>query len=333
MSALDTLLDLAPHLAEDMRPGPGHVMVRCPFHGGGMENTPSLSISTTKPVWFCHGCKRAGHIAVLLSMHGMSRDAINALLPREGYQQAETLAAKLVKGVDPFKGKFILDEGLLDYYRLAPKPLLQAGFTHQTLRHFEVGFDMKNFRITYPLRTAYGDLVGISGRTVFADEEPRYRIYDRELKERTDYPVPKDYSMESVKSAVLWHAHVVRPFFFPTNGDRELLVTEGFKACMWTFQAGLEDVVALVGSYLTQIHAELIARVTRKVTLLLDNNEAGHKGTLKAGRLLLSKGVDVRVAQYPDAREQPDELTPTELAQSIDQKQSLRAWVREHPGL
>lgn len=335
MSAIDRLLELAPRLADGMRPGSTHVMVRCPFHGGGQEQVPSLSISTIKPVYFCHGCKRSGHIAQLLSFFGMSRDLIKSLLPRgEGYQRPETLAAKLLKGQDPFKSAYVLDESLLDYYRLAPPSLLRAGFTMETLRHFEVGFDQKNFRITFPLRSAYGDLVGISGRTIYEHEEPRYVIYERELIGRSDAHVPEDYSMESIKSAILWHAHVVRPFFYPSHTDhKELIITEGFKACMWTWQAGYEDVVALVGSYLTPIHAELIARVTDQVILLLDNNEAGYKGTMRAGRMLLAKGVDVRVAKYPDERQQPDDLTPDELATSFDQRQSMRAWAREHPGL
>jgi hypothetical protein len=53
MSAIDTLLNVAPRYREGMRMGPNHVMVRCPFHGGGNERTPSLSISLNVPVWFC----------------------------------------------------------------------------------------------------------------------------------------------------------------------------------------------------------------------------------------------------------------------------------------
>ena len=215
MNALETLLRLAPQLADGMKPGPGHIMVRCPYHGDGMEKTPSMSISTWKPVWFCHSCKASGHMAQLLGTFGLSKDAISAILPRsENYTKPETVATKILKGGNPFKGKFILDEGILDVYRLAPTSLKNAGYKPATLRHFEVGFDNKNYRITYPLRTAFGDLVGISGRSLYPDWEPRYKIYDRELKERTDYNIPDSYTMEEVKSGILWHAHVIRPFFF-----------------------------------------------------------------------------------------------------------------------
>lgn len=332
--AIEKLLQIAPGLAEGMKPGPGHIMVRCPYHGDGREKTPSMSISTWKPVFFCHGCKISGHLAQLLGTYGLGANAIDIILPKVGgaYTKPETISTKIVKGIDPFRGKFVLDEGILDYYRLAPTALKATGYASKTLRHFEVGYDAKNHRVTYPLRTVFGDLVGISGRTLYEGIEPRYKIYDRELKERTDYHVPQSYTMEEVKSSVLWHGHVVRPMFFLRNsGKEDLVVTEGFKACMWTWQAGVEDTVALVGSYLTQSHAELIARATRKVILFLDNNEAGFKGTHRAGRLLLKKGCEVCVAKYPDQREQPDDLTPDEVHTAINEKETLRAWTAQHP--
>jgi DNA primase len=109
------------------------------------------------------------------------------------------------------------------------------------------------------------------------------------------------------------------------------IVTEGFKACMWTWQSGYQDTVALVGSYLTAEHAELIARaVEGPVILFLDNNEAGVKGTRHAGNLLQAKGVDARVARYPDAREQPDGLTPEEVLCAIECPLSFQEWKKQH---
>ncbi len=333
MSAFDTLFRIAPHLEDGLVQGPGHVMVRCPFHSGGHEQTPSMSISTWKPVWFCHACKRAGHMAQLLGHFGLGRASIDRVLPKEagGYSKPENIAVQILRGTDPFRGRFTLNEAILDTYRMMPTSLKNAGYKAKTLRHFEVGYDSRNLRITYPLRTAFGDLVGISGRTILDGVEPRYKVYDRELKERTDFSVPASYTMEEVKSAVLWHAHVVRPLFFIRNKGKEpLIITEGFKACMWTWQAGVEDTVALVGSYLTPAHAELIARATRKVVLFLDNNAAGYKGTASAGRLLLKKGVEVCVARYPDEREQPDDLSPEEIHEATTHTQSIRSWLIDH---
>jgi DNA primase len=332
MSAIDTLFAIAPHLREDMKPGQNHVMVRCPFHAGGAEKTPSCSISTFKPVFWCFGCKESGHLSRLLRHFGLSKTAIDAILPRDESYQAEehTLAARMLKGLDPFRGRYVLNEEILDAYRMRPRQLVRAGFDTDTLRHFEVGFDDANMRITFPLRSVFGDLLGISGRTVIGADQ-KYRIYDWELKSRPDFKVPAEYTMEESKSAVLWHGHVVRPFFFLRNsGKEDIVITEGFKACMWTWQAGIQDVVALVGSYLTDVHAELLARATRKITLFLDNNEAGIKGTHGAANRLLKKGIDVAVATYPDHREQPDDFSPQEVQQALREKEAYRHWAARH---
>ncbi len=328
MSAIDTLFEMYPALADGAKPGPDHVMVRCPYHGDGKEKTPSMSISLSKPVFFCHGCKVAGHLAQLLKKAGLGQTAIDVLLPRGERikHEKKNIAARLLKGESPFDPKYVLDETILDIYRLAPTALLRAGYDKQTLRHFEVGYDSKQMRITYPLRTVFGDLVGISGRAML-EGGARYKIYDRELKERTDYCVPADYTMESVKKSLLWHGHVVRPLLFQRSYQAtELIIVEGFKACMWTWQAGYQDTVALVGSYLSDEHAELIARAVKRVLLFLDNNEAGRKGTFGAGMKLLRKGVQVEVANYPDDREQPDDLCPEEIDQAFDTRTSFRAW-------
>lgn len=334
MSAVDTLLNMSPRLREGMKFGPDSVMVRCPFHGGGNEKTPSLSISLSKPIWFCHGCHTSGHLSQLLRTTGLSREAIDVLLPKNQERTfvKQTLGMKILKtNRDLFRGPYILDEGLLDNYRLCPTSLIQAGFKQSTLRHFEVGYDTRNIRITYPLRNIYGDLVGVSGRAGMEGIEPRYKVYDKELKERTDYNIPPEYSMEAVKSSVLWHGHIVRPLFFPkTHTSEFMVITEGFKACMWTWQMGYVDTVALVGSYLTDHHCELIARVVPKVVLFLDNNEAGWKGTKQAIQKLNSKGVNTLVARYPDERQQPDNLDEDEVADALIHAQTSREWSREH---
>lgn len=282
----------------------------------------------------CHGCKISGHIAQLLRHFGMSSTSIDIILPRGEVYQKETVASKIRKGVDLYRGEFVLNELLLDEYRLCPTSLLQAGFAKETLRHFEVGYDTRNARITYPLRNVYGDLVGISGRTIYEDpnfEGSRYKIYDRELKERADFDVPESYTMQEVKSAILWHGHVVRPILLRDHKSPFMAITEGFKACMWTWQSCYQDVVALVGSYMTDTHAELIACAVPKVVLFLDNNEAGFKGTHSAAQKLGKKGVEARVARYPDEREQPDALVPDEIFEALDDSLSYRDWLVTHP--
>lgn len=330
------LFSLAPALQANAKRSSNYIMIQCPFHGGGQEKNPSCSVSLEKPVFFCHACQASGHVAQILKTLGLGREGIDVILKATGLDKPGKalsgrgkVAARLTESTNAYRGPFILSEDLLDEYRHAPKWLMRQGFDKKTLRHFEIGFDFSNLRVTFPIRNVYGELVGLSGRTV-VDEEPRYKIYDSEMKMKEGYRIPPDYSMEAVKDAVLWHSHVVRPFFYTNEEqDEAFVLTEGFKACMWVWQAGYQSTAALIGAYLSDLHAELIASAVQYVVLFLDNNEAGWRGTVRAGRILSSYGIDVRVAVYPDDREQPDDLEPEEVVLSIRNPETYLSW-RQH---
>lgn len=321
----------SPHTVEKFSRGGSYVLVRCPFHGGGMENTPSCSVSTVQPVFFCHSCQESGHIRKLFRQIGVQKEIGDTLIETlgfdaRGHYEKRRGDYQLYHGTDPYRGRFRLDEEILDSFRLKPLELERKGFREHTLRHFEVGMDLDRARITFPLRNVYGDLVGISGRTVI-DATPRYKIYKQELIKQ--FGLPPDYSMDSVKESIFWHGHVVYPFAFRT--DDPLILCEGFKAAMWTWQAGLHDVMAIVGAYFSERHTELISRTRSPVILFLDNNEAGIKGTYHAGeRLRRATSSEVRVARYPDLRQQPDELSDAEILQAIEHSYSYKEWRREH---
>ena len=331
---VSSLFAMVPALAEGARPTDDYVLIRCPFHGGGQEKTPSMSVARNKPVFFCHACQESGHISRLFRNFGIGKETVDVFLKNAGLDvpyvkgKAGKVAAKLTTGVDPFRGQFILDDDLLDTYRQAPTYLLNAGFQKKTLRHFEVGFDTTNLRVTFPIRNIYGDLVGVSGRAILEGQEPRYKLYKQELIQRKDFRVPENYSMDSVKEALLWHGHLVFPYLL--RSDLPLVVVEGFKACAWVWQAGYQPVVALVGAYLSDFHAEIIATHTKQAILFLDNNVAGHKGSFYGARKLIEKGVDTRIVAYEDEREQPDALNPREVLTRIEEPQSFRDWREDH---
>jgi len=333
------LFAIAPQLRDNSKRSSGYVMIQCPFHGSGQEKNPSCSVSLEKPVFFCHACQASGHLAQILKNFGLGREGVDMILKSTGMDKPGLflsargkVAARLTASTNVYRGPFILDEDILDDYRMAPMALVRQGFAKKTLRHFEVGYDMSNMRITFPIRNIYGELVGISGRALLENQGARYKIYDSEMKMRDGFHIPPNYSMEQVKDAILWHGHVVRPFFYTTaEQDEPFIITEGFKACMWTWQTGYQSTVALIGAYLTGLHAELIASTVQYVILFLDNNEAGWRGTVRAGRILSEYGIDVRVASYPDEREQPDDLTPDEVVLSIKHPERYIHWrQRDH---
>jgi DNA primase len=330
--AAELVLSLVPHLADGASRAPGYILVRCPFHGGGQEKTPSCSVRRDAPVFFCHGCKAGGHIVKILRSAGISdassKVALDGLRVGTGFVQRASDNLRAVYGNDPYRGKYILDDAdtLTPYRGVTPESLVRSGFTAETLDFFEVGLDSANLRVTYPIRNIYGELVGISGRAL-GDAVPRYKIYKRELTEmRPELRLPDDYSVEDVKKATMWNFHTVYAAAISAPDPEPLVITEGFKACMWTWQSGYKQAVALIGSYLSERQVELLARLAMPVLLFLDNNEAGVIGTDKAAYTLHRYGVPFRIARYPDEREQPDALEPEELAYSLNQPLDYYSW-------
>jgi DNA primase len=86
--------------------------------------------------------------------------------------------------------------------------------------------------------------------------------------------------------------------------DRVILV-EGYFDCVRLMMAGVDEVVAPLGTALTEPQAELLRRYTKNVYLLYDSDTAGLKATFRAGDELLRLGMSVQVVTLPDG-EDPD---------------------------
>jgi DNA primase len=101
--------------------------------------------------------------------------------------------------------------------------------------------------------------------------------------------------------------------------DAGLLVVEGFFDAMRVWQAGYPNVVALMGSALSEAQEELLVNTVGlggKIALMFDEDEAGWKGREDALSRLSSR-VYVTVIGLGEAGTQPDVLSAEALAQRI----------------
>lgn len=308
--------------------GPENVMAICPFHvksDGSEERHPSFAMSLTNGLWFCHACQASGNLFTFLRDLGLSRQQIE--FRYRGTIDAATRNAP--PRLDPLNANVVsnnpIEEGLLGVFDNCPISLLNDGFHEETLRHFSIGFDEHHVRITYPIRDLAGNLVGISGRSMI-DTWPKYKIYD---KEYTVFGLPERLNWD--KSACLWNANEVYPqLLFQTNPSY-IVIVEGFKACMWLWQCGIKNVVALIGTYLSPQHQWVLERLGAPVYLFLDNNYPGMKGVRKAGDKLI-RSLQVSVIEYPERLveeddAQPDSLTPEEVVTQWQNAVSYPTWL------
>jgi DNA primase len=182
--------------------------------------------------------------------------------------------------------------------------LTERGFTTETIAHFGVGWctgkGIMAGRIAIPIHNEQGELVAYAGR--WPGEPP-----EGEGK----YKLPVGFH----KSLVVYNLHRAKDH----AKDQGLIVVEGFFDCMRLHQAGIPNVVALMGSSLSDEQEALIVATVGpqgKVALMFDEDEAGWKGREEA-LVRLSSRVHVKVVGLGEEGTQPDSLSPESMARYL----------------
>jgi DNA primase len=331
MNLGDEIATIAQRILERPRIGAKNIAALCPFHvsqkTGTIESTPSFSMSRETGLWHCFACHEKGNLRHLLKAAGVSYQRIQD----EYGPLLEEVARAIPKRLDPLRPNVLakdpIPESLLGIFHAVPLSLEAEGFTEATLAKFDVGFDSHHMRITYPLRDMAGQLIGISGRAVNYDPNTlRYKLYDREY---SVWGLPQRLGSAAERRTVLWNVDRLYPslrgVLYP-----DVVVVEGFKACMRLDQAGVKSVVALLGSYMSEEQQWILEAMGARVYLMLDNNEAGQKGTRYIGKRL-ARGLDVRVIEYRRGEEkaQPSDLTVNEIIDAFNTAVDFYRW--RHP--
>lgn len=326
--------------------GEDNISLPCPIHKTKDGNP--FSINVTNGAWHCFTCHAVGTLPKLLRALGLPRNRIDAELKDvrgellANRKQLEWRKRARWQAQDPFLAETILPEVLLKPYEWCPLNLVNAGFDPQWLHWLDIGFDKINNRVMYPIRDIYGNLAGMSGGTVIPGTYPKYKVYQgrrivtdsftgkpREIGsdygEWFDEQHP-DYVFHNHN--YLWNYDQVYPRHFFGRESRDLIIVEGFKACIWLLQYGWQDTVALMGSSMSDHQRNLIQRLDSKIVLFLDNDEAGRDATDDIARVLRRSQPGVKIAHYPANKMQPDDLLPDELVAAIQGAESYPAWKR-----
>jgi DNA primase len=182
--------------------------------------------------------------------------------------------------------------------------LIERGFRAETIAHFGVGLctgkGIMAGRIAIPIHNQEGELVAYAGR--WPGNPP-----DGEGK----YKLPTGFH----KSLVVYNLHRAMDH----AKDQGLIVVEGFFDCMRLHQAGISNVVALMGSSLSDEQEALIVAAVGpqgKVALMFDEDEAGWKGREDALSRLSSR-VHVKVIGLGEEGTQPDGVSAETLARYL----------------
>jgi DNA primase len=176
--------------------------------------------------------------------------------------------------------------------------LLEAGL----LAKREDGTLVARFRgrLLFPIHDLRGRAVAFGGR-ILGEGEPKYL-------NTPDTPIFH-------KGKLLYNLHVAKHAMRKT--ERAILV-EGYFDVLRVALAGIEEVVAPLGTGLTPDQAQLVKRHAPQVILVYDSDDAGLRATFRAGDELLREGLRVSVATLP-AGEDPDTLVRARGAAGLEQ--------------
>ena len=156
-------------------------------------------------------------------------------------------------------------------------------------------------RLMFPIYDLRERVVGFGGR-VLGEGEPKYlNSAESEI-----------FSKRRLLYGLNWAKQAIR------RADRVLLV-EGYFDLIRLVLAGVDEVVAPLGTALTEAQASLLRKYTRNVFLLYDSDIAGQKATFRAGDELLRNSVSVRVVTLPDG-EDPDSFVASEGVEGLERE-------------
>ncbi|HDM6399526.1 TPA: DNA primase [Staphylococcus aureus] len=330
------ILDLVSEYVKLEKRGRNYIGL-CPFQD---EKTPSFTVSEDKQICHCFGCKKGGNVfqftqeikdisfveavkelgdrvnvAVdieatqsnsnvqiasddlqMIEMHELIQEFYYYALTKtvEGeqaltYLQERGFTDALIKergiGFAPDSSHFCHDFLQKKGYDI--ELAYEAGLLSRNEENFSY-YDRFRNRIMFPLKNAQGRIVGYSGRT-YTGQEPKYL-------NSPETPIFQ-------KRKLLYNLDKARKSIRKLD---EIVLLEGFMDVIKSDTAGLKNVVATMGTQLSDEHITFIRKLTSNITLMFDGDFAGSEATLKTGQNLLQQGLNVFVIQLPSGMD-PDE--------------------------
>ena len=318
----------------------------CPFHQGTHRN---FSVSAKKQMYYCFVCHESGDVFKFLTTRlGVDwPTAVRMVAEKSGVEVVETQSRRGPEEKDEREPFWEVNGAAAEYFRktlwedelgrdarayveergvsreLADK--VGLGFAPREIGLMRaylntLGFDDERLaqagllvtpegaseprprfrgRLIFPIYDVSGRVVGFGGR-LLGPGEPKY----------LNSPESPIFSKGKLLYGLNWAKQAARR-------DERMLVVEGYFDAVRLIGAGVESVVAPMGTALTEDQAKLIRRYTDRVYLLYDSDKAGLKATFRSGDELLRQGASVQVVTLPEG-EDPDSFVRTNGARGLE---------------
>ena len=302
----------------------------CPFHN---EKSPSFSVSPDKQIFHCFGCGVGGNVITFISkIEGIGfKESIETLAERSNIKlptiennvdsKKEELKAKVYK-VNTFAAEYYHKRLYQKESKAGQEYIKKRKLNNETLESYMIGFsgnfdelykalknqgfhdeeilesglvnkndkgmyiDRYRNRLMIPIFDVRGRVIAFGGR-VLDDSKPKY----------INSPENIVYS----KGRNLFGLNVAKK-----HDTKKLLIVEGYMDVISLHQRGITNVVAALGTALTQSQGWLLRKNCEQVILGFDSDGAGQTAIIRAMEVMQNMGCDMRVLQMEGAKD-PDE--------------------------
>lgn len=357
-----------------LKPAGRDLVGRCPFPDH-KEKTPSFHVSPDKQVYHCFGCKKGGNVFTFLQQfQGMNfPEAIEYLAqkasiplpaPEKNYsasqEQKEALRRKQMLELNRVAAQYFI-QNLKD---LSPQHPVRE-YTHrrylkaETIQQFQIGYapeeweglarhlqsknlplnlaeelgllkkrdsggyyDLFRDRLMFTITNQMGEVIGFGGR-ILGEGQPKY--------------------INSPESPLF---HKGRSLYGLHDGSRyirsldQVIIVEGYMDLIALSQAGIQNVVAPLGTALTLDQCRILARMTKNAIVLFDGDSAGQAAAERSLPLLFEAGMYPKGLVLPETMD-PDEFILTHGAEKMAEELAksgdlfslvLRRWMEGFQG-
>jgi len=303
----------------------------CPFH---KEKSPSFSVSPDKQIFHCFGCGVGGDVfrfvskienidfresmEILSERAGIELPTIGSMQDQEKQQlkskvyEINEIAAQLYhenlykptsKQAQEYIKKRKLDNNTLKNFTIGYagnfdelyRKLVECGYTEKEIlasglvNKSNNGQFIDRFRkrLMFPIKDVRDRVIAFGGR-VLDDSKPKY--------------INSNENIVYSKGRHLFGLNVAK-----RNKIEELIIVEGYMDAISLYQRGITNVVASLGTALTDAQGRLLRKYASKIIIGYDSDGAGQAATLRGLDILKNIGCDVRVLQIEGAKD-PDEF-------------------------
>lgn len=310
----------------------------CPFHH---EKSPSFHVSADKQLFHCFGCGAGGNL-VQFVMRMENLDFVEALkllaeragitLPENSNTMDDRLheTRKRIWAMNKLSGRYFYHmltaekegEAARHYFaerKITPKTVIAYGLGYAPNRFdgllsylrgkgytdeqiVEAGlasskdgrvYDRFRNRVMFPIIDLRGNVIGFGGRIM------------GDAVEENGYKPPK--YLNSAETPVFSKGNNLFSLNLAKNAKSDkLILVEGYMDVITVYQAGLTNIVATLGTALTENQAKLMKKYSSEILICYDSDEAGQKAALRAIDIINSVGGKSRVIKLKGAKD-PDE--------------------------